>query len=74
MANAGPNTNGSQFFILHEDYPLPPRYVIFAKVTSGMDVVDALASTPTTHGRRRRDEPAPDAAGHQEGDDPSVVR
>jgi cyclophilin family peptidyl-prolyl cis-trans isomerase len=50
MANAGPNTNGSQFFILHADYPLPPRYVIFAKVTSGMDVVDALANTPTTLG------------------------
>jgi cyclophilin family peptidyl-prolyl cis-trans isomerase len=50
MANAGPNTNGSQFFILHQDYPLPPRYVIFARVTSGMDVVDALASTPTTMG------------------------
>ena len=50
MANAGPNTNGSQFFILHDDYPLPPRYVIFARVTAGMDVVDALASTPTTMG------------------------
>jgi cyclophilin family peptidyl-prolyl cis-trans isomerase len=50
MANAGPNTNGSQFFILHQDYPLPPRYVIFAKVTSGMDVVDALANTQTTLG------------------------
>ena len=50
MANAGPNTNGSQFFILHDDYPLPPRYVIFAKVTGGMDTLDALASTPTTLG------------------------
>ena len=50
MANAGPNTNGSQFFIMHEDYPLPPSYVIFAKVTAGMDVVDALADTPTTMG------------------------
>jgi cyclophilin family peptidyl-prolyl cis-trans isomerase len=50
MANSGPNTNGSQFFILQEDYPLPPRYVIFAKVTSGMDVVDSLANTPTTMG------------------------
>ena len=50
MANAGPDTNASQFFILHADYPLPPRYVIFARVTSGMEVVDALAATPTTMG------------------------
>jgi len=50
MANAGPHTNGSQFFILHQDYPLPPNYVIFARVTAGMDVVDALANTPTTMG------------------------
>jgi cyclophilin family peptidyl-prolyl cis-trans isomerase len=50
MANAGPNTNGSQFFILHQDYPLPPNYVIFARVTSGLDAVDAIANTPTTLG------------------------
>jgi cyclophilin family peptidyl-prolyl cis-trans isomerase len=50
MANAGPNTNGSQFFILQQDYPLPPNYVIFAGVTAGMDVVDAIAGTPTTLG------------------------
>jgi cyclophilin family peptidyl-prolyl cis-trans isomerase len=50
MANAGPNTNGSQFFILHQDYPLPPNYVIFARVTAGMDVVDKLADTPTRMG------------------------
>jgi len=50
MANAGPNTNGSQFFIMLQDYPLPPGYVIFARVTSGMDAVDALADTPTTRG------------------------
>ena len=50
MANSGPNTNGSQFFIMHEDYPLPPNYVIFAWVTKGMEVVDALASVPTTMG------------------------
>jgi len=50
MANAGPNTNGSQFFIMHEDYDLPPSYVIFARVTKGMEVVDAIASTPTTLG------------------------
>jgi cyclophilin family peptidyl-prolyl cis-trans isomerase len=50
MANAGPNTNGSQFFIMHQDYDLPPSYVIFARVVGGMDVVDALADTPTTLG------------------------
>jgi cyclophilin family peptidyl-prolyl cis-trans isomerase len=50
MANAGPNTNGSQFFIMHADYPLPPNYVIFARVISGLEVVDALADTPTTAG------------------------
>jgi cyclophilin family peptidyl-prolyl cis-trans isomerase len=50
MANRGPNTNGSQFFILQRDYPLPPNYVIFAAVSSGMDVVDAIANVPTTMG------------------------
>src|SRR5262245_44684749 len=50
MANSGPNTNGSQFFVMHQDYPLPPNYVVFARVTSGLDVVDALANTPTTLG------------------------
>lgn len=50
MANAGPNTNGSQFFIMHQDYELPPNYVIFAKVTSGQSVVDAIAETPTSIG------------------------
>ena len=47
MANSGPNTNGSQFFIMHQDYPLPPSYTIFGRVTSGLDVVDAIATTPT---------------------------
>ena len=47
MANSGRNTNGSQFFIMHQDYPLDPRYVVFAWVTKGMDVVDALANVPT---------------------------
>ena len=50
MANHGADTNGSQFFIMHQDYQLPPSYVIFAKVTNGMDVVDALAGVQTTMG------------------------
>jgi cyclophilin family peptidyl-prolyl cis-trans isomerase len=50
MANAGPNTNGSQFFIMHADYPLPKNYTIFGKVTEGIDVVDAIANVPTRPG------------------------
>lgn len=47
MANAGPNTNGSQFFICLEDVGLPKSYTIFGRVTDGMDVVDAIAALPT---------------------------
>jgi len=49
MANAGPNTNGSQFFIVHgEDVNqrLPKNYTIFGKVTGGMDVLDKIANVP----------------------------
>jgi len=53
MANAGPNTNGSQFFIMHADYPLPASYTIFGRVTEGQDVVDTIANTP----RDRNDKP-----------------
>jgi cyclophilin family peptidyl-prolyl cis-trans isomerase len=42
MANSGPDTNGSQFFIMLEDYPLPKNYSIFGKVTSGIEVVDQI--------------------------------
>ncbi len=50
MANAGPNTNGSQFFIMHADYPLPKNYVIFGHVTEGIDIVDAIATAATKSG------------------------
>jgi cyclophilin family peptidyl-prolyl cis-trans isomerase len=53
MANAGPNTNGSQFFIMHADYALPPSYTIFGRVTEGQEVVDAIA----TADRDRNDRP-----------------
>jgi cyclophilin family peptidyl-prolyl cis-trans isomerase len=52
MANAGPNTNGSQFFIMHVDYPLPPSYTIFGRVTEGQDIVNAIATTKTLSGDR----------------------
>lgn len=45
MANAGPNTNGSQFFIMHADYALPNAYTIFGRVVEGMEVVDAIATS-----------------------------
>jgi cyclophilin family peptidyl-prolyl cis-trans isomerase len=44
MANSGPNSNGSQFFIMHQDYPLTPNYVIFGQVIEGLDVVDKIAT------------------------------
>jgi len=47
MANAGPDTNGSQFFIMHADYGLPSDYVIFGSVTKGLDVVDKIATAET---------------------------
>jgi cyclophilin family peptidyl-prolyl cis-trans isomerase len=49
MANAGPNTNGSQFFIMHKSTSLPKQYVIFGKVADeqSMSVVDTIANTPT---------------------------
>jgi cyclophilin family peptidyl-prolyl cis-trans isomerase len=52
MANAGPNTNGSQFFIMHVDYPLPPSYAIFGRVIEGQDIVNAIATTDTDRNDR----------------------
>lgn len=54
MANAGPNTNGSQFFIVHgpQARSLPPNYTIFGRVIAGMDVVDRIANVPVRQNPR----------------------
>ncbi len=54
MANSGPNTNGSQFFIIHQDYDLPKNYTIFGTVdpkdVESLQVLDAIAETPVEAG------------------------
>jgi cyclophilin family peptidyl-prolyl cis-trans isomerase len=73
MANAGPNTNASQFFILHKDYPLAPSYTIFGRVTKGIEVIDATRRS--AHDLRDgRQEQAGHAAGDEESLDQEVAR
>ncbi|MEW5992069.1 MAG: peptidylprolyl isomerase [Chloroflexota bacterium] len=48
MANAGLDTNGSQFFIVLADAGLPPDYSVFGRVTAGMETVDAIAAMPNS--------------------------
>ena len=52
MANSGPNTNGSQFFIMLADVSLPHQYTIFGKVVSGQEVVDAIGRVAVGAGDR----------------------
>ena len=54
MANSGPNTNGSQFFIISgaSGVGLPPQYSLFGKVVSGLEVVDAMQNVDTAGGDR----------------------
>ena len=50
MANSGPNTNGSQFFLVYKDSPLPPNYTVWGRVTSGLDVIDRIAAAGISGG------------------------
>jgi peptidylprolyl isomerase len=54
MANAGPNTNGSQFFLIsgRSGMQLPPAYALFGKITKGLDILDAMEKVPTGPGDR----------------------
>jgi cyclophilin family peptidyl-prolyl cis-trans isomerase len=58
MANRGaPETATSQFFIMHQNYALPPNYTVFGRVVEGMDVVDKIASAPNEPGSDRPSSP-----------------
>ena len=54
MTNAGPNTNGSQFFLISgpSGVGLPPAYALFGQVVKGLDVVEAMQNVPTGRGDR----------------------
>ena len=58
MANAGPNTNGSQFFIISgpSGVGLPPAYSLFGQVVKGLDIVDQMQRVPTMPGDRPKDD------------------
>lgn len=47
MANAGPGTNGSQFFMVYGDCELPPNYTVFGQITTGLDILERVAQAGT---------------------------
>lgn len=67
MANAGPNTNGSQFFICHTDVGLPHSYTIFGNVVFGMEAVDSIATSATDRNDRPHDDVVIEKASVNEG-------
>jgi peptidyl-prolyl cis-trans isomerase B (cyclophilin B) len=50
MANSGPHTNGSQFFLVYQNTTLPPNYTIWGHIVRGLDVVQNIAALGTTNG------------------------
>ena len=58
MANAGPNTNGSQFFLISgpSGVQLPPAYALFGQVVKGLDIVEMMQNVPTGPGDRPKDD------------------
>jgi peptidyl-prolyl cis-trans isomerase B (cyclophilin B) len=50
MANAGANTDGSQFFLVYGNSPLPPNYTPFGHITTGLDVLQSIAASGTKDG------------------------
>ena len=59
MANAGPNTNGSQFFLIsgRNGVQLPPNYSLFGQIVSGLDVLESMQNVPTGSQDRPKDPP-----------------
>jgi cyclophilin family peptidyl-prolyl cis-trans isomerase len=58
MANAGPNTNGSQFFLIsgNQGVRLPPQYALFGKIVKGLDVLEQMQSVDTDRGDRPKED------------------
>ncbi len=58
MANAGPDTNGSQFFLVsgNSGVGLPPQYSLFGQIVKGLDVLETMQNVPTARGDKPKDD------------------